>query len=118
MLNNANIDLHHPLLFITISLILFVLPALGELTGEGVDEEDLADVERESHPATDEKHNGECVRIFTGRIEHGPHTVDSIQSTEVEVQSKLDPTTARRVHSTPVGKSRQLAKDSNKTLNH
>ena len=34
-------------------MILVILPALGELTGDGVDEEDLADVERESHPATD-----------------------------------------------------------------
>ena len=55
-------------------------PAVREKTLGGVDEEDLADVKGEA-----EETDGKQVSIFTGRVEHSPHAVNTIQNAEVEI---------------------------------
>ena len=61
------------------------LTAVRENTLGGVDEEDLADVKGEGHPTTAEETDGKQVSIFTGRVEHSPHAVNTVQNAEVEI---------------------------------
>ena len=68
------------------------MPWLSTIICDGVDEEDLADIKRERYPATTDKNYGVGVCILTGRVKNSPHTVNTKKGTEIEIQSKLDPT--------------------------
>ena len=55
------------------------------VAGDGVDEEHLSHVKREGDPATEEESDSKIFCISSRRVEHSPHTVDSIDHTEVQI---------------------------------
>ena len=78
------------------SLAITILLLTGHLLGnavDGVDEEHLSHVKREGEPPTEEESKSEIFCIMSRRVKHSPDTVDSINHTEVQIQTKLDPTT-------------------------
>ena len=78
----------------SLSRTIFLLTGhLLVVAGDGVDEEHLSHVKREGEPATEEESDGKIFCIVSWRVEHSPDTVDSIEHTEVQIQTKLDPTT-------------------------
>ena len=91
-------------LTLSLSITIFLVTCLFLLVaGGGVVDEDLANIEREGYPATDEKYHSKSVCMWSWRVEHSPDTIDPIQYTEVNVQTKLDPTTARWIFFSPNG---------------
>ena len=94
------------------------MPCLSMIicNGVGVDEEYLADIKRERYPATTDKNYGVGVCMLTRRVENGPNTVNTKEGTEIEIQSKLDPTCSGRSKLAPVGEGGQLTKDPNETF--
>ena len=96
-------------LTLSLSITIFLITCLFlVVAGDGVVDKDLGNIEREGDPATDEKYNSKSVCMWSWRIEHSPDTIDSIQYTEVNIQTKLDPTTARWIFFSPNGIARHL----------
>ena len=78
----------------SLSITIFLLiGCLLVIAGDGVDEEHLSHVKREGDPATEEESDGEIFCIMSRWVKHSPDTVDSIDLTEVQIQTKLDPPT-------------------------
>ena len=82
------------ILTLFLSITIFLLTShLLVVAGDGVDEEHLAHIEGEGEPATEEESDSKIFRIVRWRIKRSPDTVNTVDQTEVQIQTKLDPTT-------------------------
>ena len=88
------------------------------VAGDGVDEEHLANVQREGEPATQEESDGKIFCILSWRVKHSPDAVDTIDHTEVQIQTKLDPTTLWRIPFSPLSVAWNLTKYPDEALHN